>query len=120
MINLLTETEYALRIYHKTVDDIDWIGGKDFTVSLDNFFEIAKSVDYNPSYGCQEVATDLVIMFTDGSYLYRDEYDGAEEWAYVHIEKPAEERHIDFLCARQKGDSYYDFVGQQLYELNED
>ena len=43
-INLLEETERALACYNKTWDDIFWIGGHDFYISVEQFKEAAKTL----------------------------------------------------------------------------
>ena len=88
-INLLEETERALVYYNKTWDDISWIGGNDFYISIEQFKEAAKNTNYNCGYGSEEVAVDLVICFKDGSWLSRAEYDGSEWWKYnTYPKKP--------------------------------
>ena len=81
-INLLEETEHALSRYNKTWDDVSWIGGRDFYISIEQFKEAAKDTNYYCGYGSEEVAVDLVICFNDGSWLSRAEYDGSEWWRY--------------------------------------
>ena len=39
-------------------------------------------IDYDDGYGDQEIAVDLVVVFTDGGFLRRAEYDGSEWWEY--------------------------------------
>lgn len=39
-------------------------------------------IDYDNGYGSQEIAADLVVVFTDGGFLRREEYDGSEWWEY--------------------------------------
>ena len=39
-------------------------------------------IDYDDGYGDQEIAVDLVVVFTDGGFLCREEYDGSEWWEY--------------------------------------
>ena len=64
--------------------DVLWAGSADgsFAVSWQEFKEIARDVWYDPGYGSQEVAFDLVVVLRDGSWLSRWEYDGAEGWQY--------------------------------------
>jgi len=81
-INLLEETERALISHYKTWDDIAWIGGYDFYISVEQFKEAAKDTNYDAGYGSEEVAIDLVICFYNGSWLSRGSYDGSEWWEY--------------------------------------
>lgn len=88
-INLLEETERALACYSKTWNDISWIGGHDFYISVEQFKEAAKNTNYDCGYGNEEVAVDLVICFNNGSWLSRAEYDGSEWWKYnAYPQKP--------------------------------
>ena len=82
MNNLFEETEQIFSIYNKTWDDIAWIGGDDFCISIEQFKEAAKDTNYDAGYGSEEVAVDLVVCFKDGSWLSRAEYDGSEWWKY--------------------------------------
>ena len=87
--NLLEETERALACYDRTWNDVFWIGGNDFYISIEQFKEAAKDTNYDAGYGSEEVATDLVICFNDGSWLSRAEYDGSEWWKYnAYPQKP--------------------------------
>lgn len=88
-INLFEETECALFNYNKTWDDVSWIGGNSFYISVEQFIEAAKNTNYCCGYGSEEVAVDLVICFKDGSWLSRAEYDGSEWWKYnFYPQKP--------------------------------
>jgi hypothetical protein len=77
MKNLLAET-------------IEAIAQNDHTMSWEQA-ESRLNVDYDAGYGGQEIATDLVVVFADGSWLERGEYDGSEWWVY----KCAPQRHAD-------------------------
>ena len=83
MINLLSETKEAIRESKHTIDDILWIGSADgnLAISWDDFEKIA-DIDYDSGYGAQKIATDLVIVLKDKTWLERGEYDGSEWWDY--------------------------------------
>jgi len=88
-VNLFEETEHALIYHNKTWDDISWIGGPDFYISVEQFKEAARETNYDCGYGSEEVAVDLVICFNDGSWLSRESYDGSEWWKYnFYPQKP--------------------------------
>lgn len=92
-MNLLKETEEVLREHGKTFDDVLWIGGNEFTISIEDFKKLA-DVEYNNGFGAPEVAVDLVVVGRDW-WLERTVYDGAEDWAFKTLpEKPEEERKI--------------------------
>jgi len=80
-MNFLEETiEYIKRI-EQTTDDIIFIGSEQsgHSCEWEEFTEIA-DLDYDDGYGSQKIATDLIIVFKDGSKMWRGEYDGAEGW----------------------------------------
>lgn len=78
MTNLLIETESIIRQFSK---EVAWVGSKDgkYAMSYEDFKKIA-DVEYDAGYGAQEIACDLVIVFTDGTWMDRGEYDGSEWW----------------------------------------
>jgi hypothetical protein len=101
-MNLLEETEEVLEEHGKTFDDVLWIGGDDFTISVDDFKTLADREYYN-GYGSPEVAIDLKVV-GDGWWLERYEYDGAEDWAFKTMpEKPKEERKIKRVITNEIG-----------------
>ena len=78
--NLKTETLKALEGAGKTINDILWIGCKEFMIDIDEFWKLADT-EYYSGFGGQEVASDLIIV-GDNWWLERYSYDGAEWWAY--------------------------------------
>lgn len=85
MANLLTETQDIMDYIDKFWTDVDWIGsfGKQgVEISIENFLQIAADTEYDSGYGWPEIVVDLVIVFNDGSWLQRAEYDGSEWWEY--------------------------------------
>ena len=83
MTNLLDETIWEIRDAGRTLEDVAWVGsqGGEYQLTWDEFTKIA-NVDYNNGFGAQEVAGDLIVVFDDGSHMYRHEYDGSEYWVY--------------------------------------
>ena len=85
MRNLLVETIGTLKCYEKTPTDVLWVGngcGK-YVISWNDFEAIANE-EYDPGYGAQEVASDLVVVGADW-WLSRWEYDGSEGWKFNSI-----------------------------------
>ena len=102
IVNLLEETEQVLYAYGFSWDDIDFIGGRDFSISLEDFRKIAGSADYDTGFGTQEVASDLVIVTKNDGWFERYEYDGGEGWVYqTKPKKPAHSEHVSNLTAIQ-------------------
>lgn len=83
MANLLEETVATLKVYGKTLDDINWLGSSDGKYALISQDDIRQAlcVEYDDGYGAPKIATDLVIV-GDGWWLERHEYDGSEWWEY--------------------------------------
>lgn len=84
MTNFLEETKESITQSGHRPEQITFIGSRDgeygFTFWSD--FEKLADFDYDSSYGGQHIASDLVVVFDDGSYLERGEYDGSEWWDY--------------------------------------
>lgn len=100
MYNLKDETLEFMMYKGKTIEDIDWVGGDDFFIPVDVFFELANTM-YDNGFGFAEVAQDLKIVFKDGSAFVRHEYDGAEGWKYMKFRKPEVKRTDVVLTSRQ-------------------
>ena len=83
MTNFKTETLAAIGEAGKTPDDVVYVGTKDsrLAVSLQQF-EAFSDFEYDSGYGGAEIPMDLVVLFSDGSYLDRREYDGSEWWEH--------------------------------------
>ena len=89
-MNLLKETIEDIHRFGKSLSDISFIGSsiKDINISWEQFLILANK-EYDNGYGSQEVSKDLIIVFNDGSYMDRSEYDGSEWWSYRKVrEKP--------------------------------
>ena len=82
--DLYTETVQAMKSIDKDPYDIRRIGSYDGEYEC-SWFEFVSLADfhYDSGYGGTEVATDLIILFTDGTWMERKEYDGSEWWQYV-------------------------------------
>lgn len=117
--NFLQETEDIFSMIDKTWDDIDFIGGDSFSVSVENFREVAARTEYETGYGAPEIATDLVIVFTDGSWLGREEYDGSEWWQYYYCPvKPMKRKLISALSVNESSSEDYLIGWANLENIN--
>jgi hypothetical protein len=83
MSNLLNETEGVMSHHGYTPAQVAWVGSADGTYATDwaTFARLADRV-YDSGYGSQEVSSDLVVVFDDGAWLERGEYDGSEWWSF--------------------------------------
>jgi len=82
-MNLLAETLDAIQRSGHTPHDVVFIGSLDAVYSCDweTFVKLADA-DYYDGYGSPEVATDLIVLFSDGRKMWRAEYDGSEWWDF--------------------------------------
>lgn len=55
--------------------------GKPYQFTFDTFYRSA-GFKYDAGYGGQKVEATLKIVFKDGSWMERGEYDGAEWWEF--------------------------------------
>lgn len=91
MTNLLAETIHAIVEAHQYTTTVRCVRSRDgqYAISWQEFAKIADQT-YDSGYGSAEVPSDLIVEFEDGTYLYRDEYDGAEGWEYTTPLTPLE------------------------------
>ena len=80
-MNLWDETIHFIEEKGYTWNDVIGVCGNAFSISKENFEEVAKKTDYDAGYGCQEIAIDLMIVGKDW-WLERHDYDGSEWWEY--------------------------------------
>jgi len=89
-MNLLKETKEGIKRSGHEINDIIFIGSEQsgHTCTWEEFTVLADR-EYNAGFGAQEVANDLIIVFSDGAKMWRIEYEGFERWAYsTPFEKP--------------------------------
>ena len=82
-MNLLTETLEAIKRSGHKVADITFIGSEE-TGHRCTWPEFERMADreYGSGLGDAMVATDLIVVFSDGQKLWRGEDDGSEWWEY--------------------------------------
>ena len=80
-MNFLQETLEAVENSGHKPEDIIFIGSNDYkyACTLDEF-KLMANREYNDGLGSAEVAQDLIVVFSDGSRMWRGEYDGSEWW----------------------------------------
>ena len=93
-MNLLQETLGDMKRYGYTPQDVIFIGSQYSGHSCTwQEFETLANIEYDNSYGSQEIAADLIIVFKDLGKMYRHEYDGEESWRFSPPPPPAAPRH---------------------------
>ena len=78
-MNLKNETLEVLHNHGKRKEDVKYVCGEDFQISLGQFWELSDT-EYDP-YGAPEIATDLTLVGED-FWMERCECDGAELWDF--------------------------------------
>jgi len=104
-MNLLEETRSAIKDSGHKIGDIVFIGSgsSGHACSWSQFKELSNN-EYDDGFGAQEVATDLIIAFSDGHQMWRHEYDGSENWDYSKpFNMPKDKHHIRRLFANRVG-----------------
>ena len=91
-VNLLEETKKSIENFGQEIDNIVFIGSQESGHECSwELFKILADQEYDNGFGGQKVATDLIIIFKDGTKMFREEYDGSEWWEYLKpFEKPKE------------------------------
>ena len=90
-MNLKQETLQILERHGLSVDDIEWIGTREYTIPFDRELSVL-DVDYDNGFGGQEISEELIVV---GKYFWleRHEYDGSEWWEFKAMPiKPNEVR----------------------------
>ena len=100
-MNLLKETLEDITNSGHTSEDIVFIGSRSTGHRCTwAEFQVLANRDYDAGFGAQEVASDLEIVFSDGSTMTRSEYDGSESWCYSRpFVAPADTHRIVWLFA---------------------
>lgn len=91
-MNLLDETKGAISRSKHSTDDVRFVGSRDGELGIPwSQAEKVLDIDYDDGYGSQEIAADLVVAFTDGGFLRREEYDGSEWWGVrATVQRPGD------------------------------
>lgn len=99
-MNLLKETLEDIEESGHQADDIIFIGSEQTGHSCDwQEFEVIANVEYCAGFGSQKIASDLIIAFSDGSKMWRHEYDGSENWDYsTPFKMPVDKKKITTVC----------------------
>lgn len=93
-MNLLEETKESIINSGHQISDVIFIGSEESGHSCTwGEFCVLANVDYDNGFGGQEVATDLIVAFSDGAKMWRSEYDGSEWWEYSTPFKMPEQKH---------------------------
>lgn len=121
-MNLKEETLEVLHNHGKRKEDVKFVRGDDFRISLEQFWKLADT-EYNSSYSAPEIATDLALIGED-FWMTRCVYEGAELWDFHTMPDTIglPTREITALSVRQynaRCNREYDKIGwETLSELN--
>jgi hypothetical protein len=109
-INLLKETFIALDNARRRPNEVLWVGTKDWSCSFVEFTRFAKDIEYDPGFGTEQIATDMVIV-GEGWWMERSTYDGSEWWRYCIL--PERKSRNELTSAKQLK-SEYAYEGEQV------
>ena len=114
-MSFLEETIEDIKASGHAIEDVVFIGSLESGYACkdwDHFKELA-NFEYDSGFGSQKIATDLIIAFSDGSHMWRHEYDGSENWEYTRpIQIPSETK----VTKKLGGDNY---MWKSLKDMNE-
>jgi len=79
-MNFLKETKDAIHYSEHNVSNVIYIGTRDGSCLTWKQFEEMANFEYDAGFGGAEIRDDILVVFSDGSYLERAEYDGSEWW----------------------------------------
>lgn len=99
-MNLLKETLEDIKESGHTIEDIIYIGSECSGYCCDwAEYEVIANIEYDNGFGAQRIASDLIIVFSDGSKMWRHEYDGSEHWSYSKpFKMPTNKKKITTVC----------------------
>ena len=85
MAKLLEQTLDAMKHVGQGIKDVAWVGTRDFHTTWAQFAKEVMDYEYSDGFGGAEVEGSLKVVFHDGTWLERGEYDGSEWWAYKKL-----------------------------------
>ena len=77
MINLKEEIEIILENEKNLGNHLEYISIDDLGVDLKDLLQVS-DFHYDSGYGVPYINQNIIMMFSDGSYYTRAEYDGSE------------------------------------------
>lgn len=106
-MTLYEHLEAFLFEHGKKITDILWVGGEDFRIPLDNFFDLAQSVGDQKHCTVRDLPFDIVIVGAD-FWLERTDEDILhilqEDDYFIYREfpnKPTQEKKLNYLTFEQ-------------------
>lgn len=90
LTNFRRETVNFMKNHKQCIENVDYIiVRKDKLIDKDSFFRVINKLSYDSGFGGHVIDLSLYIVFKDGSWMERSEYDGSEWWEYKSkLEKP--------------------------------
>ena len=85
--NLLSETIAECEEVGKGINDIarvQWVDKNlhDVKCTWKTFADAVRYIEYDSGFGAPMIDVSLAVVFKDGTWMERAEYDGAEWWEY--------------------------------------
>lgn len=104
-MNLLTETEQALKNHNLSLKNIKYILNSEGYIPVADFVAAAHNINYNNGWGAVEIDPSLKIVGASW-WLERANYDGLEGW--IFCKKPSEPKYpaVDFNLKTERDNRY--------------
>lgn len=98
-MNLYKETMHEITESKHTVEDVVAVvdDERQERADIGRFLERAKTIDYDNGFGGAEINQNLRVIFKDGSWLERQEYDGSEWWEYIGVRNIDEYKRVNVV-----------------------
>ena len=92
MRNFYEETLDSIKYNDLSIQDIAFITNDEYWITWDTFKQCVENYMYDSSYGGVYISLALKIVFNNGSWMERHEYDGSESWHFKMIPiRPSDE-----------------------------
>lgn len=87
--NGLTKEDVAFIMVREQVYENNKYENKDYRLPMDRFW-LSANTEYDEGFGGNEINLGLMIVFKNGAWLERHEYDGSEWWEFKSTPKKPE------------------------------
>lgn len=116
MQNLKNELNNILIKNKLTLNDILWVGTRDYKINKQKFLDNI-NFQYDNGYGLRHIATDLIVVGAD-FYIERRDYDGSEWWHFNKIPtEPKETRDYTVFSIEQYNKLHWNTkIGEEKLE----
>ena len=118
-MNLYIEIEQFLAAHGYTIEDILWVGTKEYRFDLQEFLFQAKQTNYINDWGNTQIREDLIVCGKD-FYLTRFEYDGFERFEFHQIPSRPERTALLFGLKTDYISQIYKGQDNRMYKIGQE